>query len=180
MAAPKVFVSSTCYDLRYIRENLKYFIKSLGYDPILSEEGSVFFDPKLHVQDACIAELPNCQMLVLVIGGRFGSPFKETRKSVTNAEYSEAARLKIPIFALVEQGVHSDLSVYASNRSDKRLVDKMKFPSVDNTAIFAFIEEVRSNAVNNALVPFRDFSDIESYLRQQWTGMMFSFLADAS
>lgn len=56
----------------------------------------------------------------------------------------------------------------------------MKFPSVDNTAIFDFIEEVRSNAVNNALVPFRDFADIESYLRQQWAGMMFSFLAAAN
>jgi hypothetical protein len=35
---------------------------------------------------------------------------------------------------------------------------------------------VRSNAINNHLVPFRDFSDIETYLRQQWAGMMFSFL----
>jgi hypothetical protein len=180
MAAPKVFVSSTCYDLRYIRENLKYFIKSLGYDPILSEEGSVFFDPKLHVQDACIAELPNCQMLTLIIGGRFGSSFKGTPKSVTNAEYREAARLKIPIFALVEQGALGDLHMYASNRSNQRLAAKMKFPSVDSTAIFAVIEEVRSNAVKNALVPFRDFADIESYLRQQWAGMMFSFLAGAN
>jgi hypothetical protein len=39
MAAPKVFVSSTWYDLRYIRENLKYFISNLRYEPVLSEEG---------------------------------------------------------------------------------------------------------------------------------------------
>ena len=38
MAVPRVFVSSTCYDLKYIRENLKYFIRSLGYEPVLSEE----------------------------------------------------------------------------------------------------------------------------------------------
>jgi hypothetical protein len=119
-------------------------------------------------------------MLTLIIGGRFGSSFKGTPKSVTNAEYREAARLKIPIFALVEQGALGDLHMYASNRSNQRLAAKMKFPSVDSTAIFAFIEEVRSNAVNNALVPFRDFADIESYLRQQWAGMMFSFLAGAN
>lgn len=180
MAVPRVFVSSTWYDLRYIRENLKYFIKSLGYEPVLSEEGSVFFDPRVHVQDGCVAEMPNCQMLVLVIGGRHGSSFKGTPVSVTNAEYREAVRLKIPIFALVEQGVHNDLQVHASNRGNPRVLDEIRFPSVDATAVFDFIEEVRSNAVNNALVPFRDFADIESYLRQQWAGMMFSFLSAAN
>ena len=60
MPVPRVFVSSTCYDLKYIRENLKSFIRSLGYDPILSEEGSVFYDPSLHAQDACLAEVPAC------------------------------------------------------------------------------------------------------------------------
>ncbi len=30
MPTPRVFVSSTCYDLKYIRENLKFFIRNLG------------------------------------------------------------------------------------------------------------------------------------------------------
>jgi hypothetical protein len=30
--------------------------------------------------------------------------------------------------------------------------------------------------VNNALVPFRDWNDIEGYLRQQWAGMLHAFL----
>lgn len=38
------------------------------------------------------------------------------------------------------------------------------YPSVDSTKIFGFIEEVRTNSVNNALNPFNDFSDIESLL----------------
>ena len=95
MAFPRVFVSSTCYDLKYIRENLKYFIRRLGYEPVLSEEGSVFFDPNLHTHDACIAEVPNCHMFVVIIGGRFGAQFKGETHSITNAEYREAVRLKI-------------------------------------------------------------------------------------
>jgi len=67
MPAPRVFISSTWYDLRYIRENLKYFITSLGYDPILSEEGDVFYDPSKHVQDAGLAEVPSCQIFVSII-----------------------------------------------------------------------------------------------------------------
>jgi hypothetical protein len=37
LAIPRVFVSSTFYDLRYIRENLRIFIKNMGFEPILSE-----------------------------------------------------------------------------------------------------------------------------------------------
>jgi hypothetical protein len=177
MATPKVFVSSTCYDLRYIRENIKYFIRTIGYEPILSEEGSVFYDPRIHVQDACIAEIPNCQLFILIIGGRFGSKFKDTDDSVTNSEYREAVRLKIPIFALVEQSVYNDFYLYITNKNNDDIDEtKIKYPSSDSTKIFDFIDEVRSNTVNNALVPFRDFNDMESYLRQQWAGMMFSFL----
>ncbi len=177
MAIPRVFVSSTCYDLKYIRENLRFFIKTIGYDPILSEDGSVFFNPKMHTHQACLAEVPNCQIFILVIGGRYGSLIKKGSTSITNAEYMEAVKLKIPIFTLVEQAVYSDHYVYTNNRHNKEVdITKIIYPSVDNIKIFDFIDQVRLNTIDNAIVPFKDFSDIESYLRQQWAGMMFSFL----
>ena len=177
MAIPRVFISSTCYDLKYIRENLKYFIGTLGYDPVLSEEGAVYYDPTLDTQDSCLREIPSCQMLVLMIGGRFGGAYKDTEDSITNNEYREAIKSKIPVFALVDNSVLSDNSVYQKNKANPDIDEnKIIYPSVDSTKIFDFIEEVRRNSVNNALNPFSDFSDIESYLRQQWAGMMFSFL----
>lgn len=177
MAVPSVFVSSTFYDLRYIRENIRYFISTLGYVPVLSEDGTVFYDPRKAAMNACLAEIPNCQLFVLLIGGRFGSEFADTGGSITNAEYREAVRLKIPIFALVEQGVYSDFQVYCSNRGrDEVAIDQLAFPNCDDARIFEFIHEVQAQAVNDALVPFRDFGDIETYLRQQWGGMMHSFL----
>jgi len=177
MAIPRIFVSSTCYDLKYIRENLKYFIKTLGYEPILSEEGGVFFNPKQHTQEACLAEVPNCQVFILIIGGRFGEQFKGQDVSVTNAEYREAIKLKIPVFTLVEQAVYNESFVYQKNKLNKNIdQSKIIYPSTDSIKIFDFIEEVRSSSVNNAIVPFKDFSDIESYLRQQWAAMFFYFL----
>jgi len=177
VAIPKVFVSSTCYDLKYIRENLKYFIKTLGYEPILSEEGSVYYDPTKHVQDSCLSEVPNCQLLVLIIGGRFGAQYKETGKSITNLEYEAAIRAKIPVFALIEEAAHADYRVFLTNLDNPHIdKSKIRYPSVDSVKIFAFIDEVKANVINNALQPFKDFGDIESYLRQQWAGMMFSFL----
>lgn len=181
MPAPRVFVSSTCYDLKYIRENLKFFIRNLGYEPVLSEEGAVFYDPVLHVQDACLAEVPACQMFVLIIGGRYGGRYRSTDKSITNAEYEEAVRARVPIFALVEQAVYDDFKVYNSNIGNPDIdATKITYPAVDSTRIFNFIAEVQNQAVNNALVPFSDFEGIQNYLRQQWAGMLYHFLTSES
>ncbi len=181
MAPPRIFISSTCYDLRYIRENLKYFIRNLGYDPVLSEEGAVFYDPDLHVQDACLAEVPACQIFVLIIGGRYGGQYKDTDRSITNAEYLEAVKAKVPIFALVERGVYDQYRVYRSNKDNPDIdPTKITYPSVDSTNIFGFIEEVQTQTVNNALVPFSDFEEMQSYLRQQWASMMYRFLTSES
>ncbi|SFL12861.1 protein of unknown function [Paenibacillus sp. 1_12] len=39
MARPRVFVSSTFYDLKYVRADLERFIKEFGYDAVLNEKG---------------------------------------------------------------------------------------------------------------------------------------------
>jgi len=167
--------------LKYIRENLKFFIRNLGYEPILSEEGSVFYDPSLHVQDACLAEVPSCQILLLIIGGRYGGRYKDTDESITNTEYLEAVKAKIPIFALVEQAVYEQFHVYNYNKANKSVdPGKISYPSVDSHKIFNFIGDVQGQAVNNALFPFADFEDIQSYLKQQWAGMMYRFLTTES
>ncbi len=181
MAAPRVFISSTWYDLKYIRENLDHFVSSLGYEPVLSERGGVYYDPDLDVQDACLADVPSCQMFVLIIGGRYGTQYRDTQKSVTNAEYSTAVDTKIPIFALVEQSVYEEHKVYIANKDNPEAPgNKIAYPSVDDTRIFEFVSEVQSQVINNALVPFSDFEDIRDYLQQQWASILYRFLTSES
>jgi hypothetical protein len=176
MPSPSVFISSTFYDLRYIRENLLFFVRSLGYSPILSEKGTVFFDPDQGAAEAAVADVPNCQMFVLIIGGRFGSELKDTEQSVTNAEYQRAVQMQIPVFALVEQGTYADYEVWRAN-PDTEVLKDVVFPNADDVRIFEFIEEVRGQVVNNALTAFADFAGIENYLRSQWAALLHSFLA---
>jgi hypothetical protein len=181
MATPSVFVSSTFYDLRHIRERLGYFIRSLGYTAVLSEDGAVYYNPGGTAAEGCTTEVANCQMLVLVIGGRYGSEYPESQHSVTNAEYKEASQLRIPVFALVEQGAYGDYQLFRANKNQDGVdLAALTFPNVDDLRVFDFIDEVQSSAVNNALVPFRDYADIESYLRQQWAGMLHSYLVGTS
>lgn len=177
MAIPRVFISSTCYDLKHIRENLKYFVRTIGYEPVLSDEGDVFYSPSSHTHDSCLKEVSTCQIFVLIIGGRYGGEFKGTSHSITNNEYREAIKNNIPVFALVEQSVHSDHYLYQRNtKENPDFAEKIAYPSCDNIKIFHFIDEVRKQAENNALFPFKDFSDMEQYLKKQWAGMMYDFL----
>ena len=173
-------MGSTCYDLKYIRENLKYLIKNMGYEPVLSEEGGVFYDPCTHTHDSCINEVKNSQIFILIIGGRYGGKYRDSDESITNMEYKTAIESKIPIFTLVEQSVYNEHLVYQKNKENSEIIDKIKFPSVDSLKIFEFINEVRRNYFNNAFAPFADFSDVEIYLKKQWAGMLYDFLQKES
>lgn len=181
MAIPRVFIGSTCYDLKYIRGNLQYFVRSLGFEPVLSEEGDIFYDPSKHSHESCVSEVATCQLFVLIIGGRFGGNYQKTEKSITNMEYQKAVAQKIPVFTLVEQPVYAEHHVYLTNKTNTQLDEKLiAYPAVDSTKIFDFIDEVRKASYNNAMYAFQDFSDIEVYLKKQWAGLLFSFLTDAN
>ena len=41
MAKPRIFISSTFYDLRQVREDLERTIRELGYEPVRNETGSI-------------------------------------------------------------------------------------------------------------------------------------------
>jgi hypothetical protein len=179
LAIPRVFISSTCYDLKHIRENLKYFVKTIGYEPVLSDDGDVYYGVDAHTHDACLSEVATCQLFILIIGGRYGGEHKDKEGSITNNEYREAVKNKIPIFALVESAVYSDHHTYLSNKkSNPDFYEKIAYTSIDNIKIFGFIDEVRKNSINNALVSFNNFADMEVYLKKQWAGMMYDLLAE--
>ena len=185
MAAPKVFISSTCYDLGQIRDNLYEFIESYYFEPMLSEKGDVFYHPDLHTHESCITEIENCQLFILIIGGRFGGKYKfDPKKSITNAEY-EAAKVKnIPVFTFIKREVFEDHRVYQRNKNKPELISQIEFPSIDkqeySVQIFEFINSVRLSDVNNGSFSFEFANDIKSNLGKQWAGMMHNFLTDRS
>ncbi|MDQ2075168.1 DUF4062 domain-containing protein [Marinimicrobium sp. ABcell2] len=184
MASPKVFLSSTCFDLTEVRDSLVSFCNGFGFDVVTSENGDVFYHPDLHTHESCINEVSNCQILILIIGGRFGGGYKvDPRKSITNAEYLAAKELGIPVFTFVKKGVLSDHFVFQKNK-EKDFAVEIEYPSIENQKyaknIFSFIDSVRASKVNNGLFDFQLARDIHEKLRKQWAGMFFDFLTQRS
>lgn len=187
MAKPRVFVSSTYYDLKHVRSSLDIFIESLGYDSVLSEKGDIAYSPDVPLDDSCYKEVSNADIFILIVGGRYGSEasdgdrkrskeFYERYESVTKKEFSEAIKRDIPTYVLVEQSVYSEYHTYLRNKENTKIL----YAHVDSVNIFKFIEEILALPRNNPTQTFEKFSDIEFWLREQWAGLFRELLKKMS
>ena len=52
MAKPRVFISSTYYDLKHVRSSLENFVESLGFEAILSEKGSITYSHDIPLDES--------------------------------------------------------------------------------------------------------------------------------
>lgn len=187
MARPRIFVSSTYYDLKHIRNSLEGFIDSLGYESVLFESGDIPFHHDQPIDESCYGEIHNCHMLVLIIGGRYGSPTSDTKKpkgkeldaayekynSITRKEYETARDRNIPVFIFVEKNVLAEYHTYKDNRDN----NSIKYAHVDSVNIYKLMDDILAQRRNNFVRDFEKFDDISAWLRDQWAGLFAEFLS---
>lgn len=205
MANLRIFVSSTCYDLQTIRGQLRDFLSGAGYEPVMSEYSDVIFDPQIHTHTSCLREVANCDMLVLVLGSRFGGTIlpkalenlditnlseishaesfqpETSALSITQAEVLQAINCKIPVFAFVDAAVMQDHKTYEKNKN-KEIITQIEFSSIEKIAtapyIFEFINFLRHRIENNSVYVFSRFDEIEQQLKKQWGGLFQRLLVE--
>jgi len=165
MSKTRVFVSSTCYDLAAIREDLREHIQSLGHEPLLSEYPSFPVLPDQTAITNCRANIEkHTDLLILIVGGRRGSLDAATGKSITNLEYETAMGNNIPCFVFVSRSVNSLLHVWKKNP------DADFSPSVDNPEVFEFIERI--NEENRWTFTFEKTREIKDTLSIQFSNLL--------
>lgn len=206
MAKLRIFVSSTCYDLGVIRSELRPFITALGHEPVMSDYSDILYDPRSHTHDSCIKEVPNCDMVVLIIGPRFGGTgipsilenfdfdhlnsistktalleYKD-KLSITQLEILKAAEQSIPVYAFVDEKVFHDHHVYEKNKGKPEVINAIEFPSIQkkDTAkyIFEFINFLTHRTHNNSITPFSRLDDIKENLIGQWSQLFQRLLSE--
>lgn len=167
VAVPRIFVSSTFYDLRHIRNDLERFIKELGYEPVLHERGAVPYGSDQAVEEYCYREIAQCDILVAVIGGRYGSAARAEDGSVSQVELRTAVKLAKQVYIFVEQGVRSEMATFLRNK-DKT---DIQYAHVDDARIYRFLSEIGALQKNNATFEFASAADIQNILRVQFAGL---------
>ena len=175
MAKPRVFVSSTFYDLKQVREDLDRFILGLGYEAVLHESGDIAYGKDRPPEGYVHREIEMCDILVCVIGGRYGTESQEQPgSSITQKELHTAIDNQVQVFIFVEQAVHSEYSTYSLNKETANI----KYRFVDDPRVYEFIESVYKLPRNNPIAPFQTATDIVEFLRSQWAGLFQRFLQD--
>lgn len=164
---PTVFVSSTCYDLKQIRADIKnFFENTYGFEAILSEFNHFPIDPTIGTFENCLINVDNyADFFILIIGDRYGYVTDEG-KSITNLEYLHAKAKGIPVFVFINKSLYTIWSVWKENKT----ADYSKF--VDNPKIFDFVSDIYDGS-NQWVFPYDDVSDIIMTMKHQM-GFIFS------
>ncbi len=184
---PRVFISSTYYDLKYVRENLEKVLFNLNFEPVLFESNKVTFEHGKPLDVSCFNEVKTCHMMVLIIGGRYGAvisdPNSQVEKdiydkeyiSITRKEYETAIQHNIPIYIFIEKNVFSEYHTYKINRNfyvEAVRKNDFKFFFVESLNVFKFIDILSSKAIKS----FEKNEEIEEYLKDQISGMFYLYL----
>lgn len=172
MAKPRIFISSTFYDLRQIRSDIDLFIETLGYETIRNEEGDIPYGKEDALEEYCYNEIKSIDILISIIGGRYGTESKQNTYSISQTELKKALNEKKQVYIFIDKNVLSEYETYQLNKDN----DAIKYKFVDNIQIYRFIEEIKNLNANNNIKGFETATDITRYLKEQFAGLFQRFL----
>jgi hypothetical protein len=174
MARPRVFVSSTFYDLRILRAELELALTQLGFDSVLNERGRIPYEKDQRLEQSCYREISNCDIVVSIIGGRFGSSSAvDEHFSISQMELRAAVELDKQLFVFVDRSVMTEFATWSKNREKG-----IKWATVDNPKVFEFLDFVSSLPRNNPIQSFDVAIDVTTFLKEQFAGLFQRLLSE--
>jgi len=172
MAGLKIFVSSTCHDLTEERNQLRKFIIGMGHEPILSEYNEVLYEFNEHTHASCVKEVSNADIVVLIIGTRFGGvaikdakriiDINEIQKKIHNININE-------IFNLIDKEKEEEIE--KAKKDEKYKVKKIGFSITHYEVLKAIEKDIPLYVfINERVDNFYDF-----YGENRQTGSILKF-----
>lgn len=161
----KVFISSTIFDLKDLRDSLQQWLEGRGHTVLASEDGTIPIDSSKHSYDVCLEAARNCDCLVAIIDGRFGGLMRDGKTSITLAEIHEAFDHGRRVWVFVRQSVWDAKEVYKRYKADG--VPFKPSGIVDDERVFQLIDDIRGRKTGNWLSTFNRPTDLIDKLQVQ-------------
>ncbi|MDB5283878.1 MAG: hypothetical protein JWO06_2953, partial [Bacteroidota bacterium] len=113
----KIFVSSTCFDLIDFRAEIKEYLESTGFIPIMSDQNNSEFItlPNENSIETCLVNLRSCNIVIFALSKRYGGNLKNVGfgdYSATHLEYLEAKKHNKRILFFVRDRLLADFNHY--------------------------------------------------------------------
>ncbi len=176
MAVPKVFISSTFYDLRQVRNNIETFIKSLGYEATMHERAMIGYSQNNSLEYDCYKAIASCEIVVCIIGNHFGSKSEQNELSITMNELDEAIKANKKVYIFIAKDVFTENRTYEKNRGN----ENFNSAYADDLRIHEFILHLKNNIRNNVIEAFENTEEIITTLKLQFAGLFQGLLARES
>ncbi len=176
MARPRIFISSTYYDLKSVRDDLDRFLRNLGYEPVRHETSQISYGHEEALEEYAYKEIDSCDILVCIIGGRAGAKSSKNLRTITQNEVMKAKKTGKQIYIFIEENVYHEQNFYRKNKNNKDII----YSSVDSAEIHEFIEEIYNLQSGNPIFPFRVSSDITDALREQMAGLFQRLMSEST
>ena len=159
-----------------MRSDIDRFIREIGYEAVRHETGEIAYGKDEKPEKYAYREVELCDVIVCIIGGRFGSTAHGgDGSSITQNELKHALSRGIQVFIFVEKGVNAEYETFKLNRENFEI----KYSHVDNTKIYEFLDEIYKLPRNNPIFSFETSNDITSFLKEQFAGLFQRFLSEA-
>lgn len=168
----KVFIGSTCFDLKDLRAELAKALKEWGYLPIWNESPDFPKKPGLHSHDICLDMAKKCDIYLLIIDKRYGGTYTGNNYpkediSITWYETKIALQEKKEIHTFVRDEVWNERPTYKKNLTEGVSI---KPHHVDNPKVFDFIDYIVRQPRDNWIDQFKDSVDLKEKLRIRLNG----------
>jgi hypothetical protein len=174
MASFTVFVSSTFYDLKYLRGTLAAFFSSLGHEALMFERGDV-----PHVGESLDKEskaaVSTADAVVCILGGRYGSLASSEAISkaisITESEIQKALELHKLTWVFIERNVAAEFEIYKINPGTA-----INYANVRDDRVFGLIKKIHEFPRTVQVIPFDTALDITEYLRRQFSLLLHEYV----
>lgn len=181
MARPRVFVSSTYWDHRHLRADLKAFGHQMGFEMILFEDG-VIAQGQEFIDEACCTEVDKCDLLIAIIGRHAGTlaPIAKAAgrwASISRVEVERAEERNINVMAFVENSTWHEYQLWQANRERREHLEKLVWQSVESIDVFEFIDYIaRIDSRTARLYQFKDSQELIEVLKTQLASLFQALL----
>lgn len=163
-----IFLSSTCFDLLDVRAELKSALEAMGHKAFASETPDFPVNSSLKPADNCLEVLRTCDIYLLIVNTRYGSPFDGDAVlkspvplpggylSITLAEYLTARAAGLEIRIWVRD------SIWSSNPRFGHPPPIPDTPQSVDTAVYDLLDFIVDNPDGGAWInQFHDVTDLK-------------------
>lgn len=164
----RIFISSTCFDLIDLRAELKMYLESVGFVPIMSDQLDCDFQtfPDKNSIETCLVNLRSCDTVIFILSQRYGGNLSKVGfgdLSATHLEYLEAVERKKRIMFFVRDRLEADFTQFYKTRSTKDLswVESKDIQILD---FLASRRKLENNNFDNWIWTFKDVIEIKKKL----------------